>query len=301
MAENKKTLSEEINMKGELVTSTGGGEPIEKGKRMTTEKRDPDQPRDREGHFEYNASIGKPRKYDYHGVGSKGGIAKTPATMEKLGKLPSFIRKGDKITVGGTTWVNKAGDMTRQEFEDILKEWIGDGYALRDAKGTHRLDDAFERAKGRPTRASKEAEESEEGGEGERTGHIDPKKASGSTQKSMREAMRKYGKAARDSKGNLKNMYHSKKKASASVGGSGQPAKKKPTGVENDTADLSADFNSMSREDFAKKYSGKLDAVASWAESKNLGYEADEVKEAVLDMFEAGDVKSMKDVIDLFE
>lgn len=47
---------------GHYMTGTGGGEPIPAGKKMSTEKRDPDQPRSSDGKFTYNSVNGKPLK-----------------------------------------------------------------------------------------------------------------------------------------------------------------------------------------------------------------------------------------------
>lgn len=68
MAANKKQETEkrEMDVKfeglGEYQEATGGGEPIPKGQKMTTQKRVM-QPRDENGQFTYNAANKKPLKY----------------------------------------------------------------------------------------------------------------------------------------------------------------------------------------------------------------------------------------------
>ena len=57
-----KEVQKEKGKFGHYKTGTGGGEPIPAGKKWSTEKRDPDQPRTSDGKFSYNSINGKPLK-----------------------------------------------------------------------------------------------------------------------------------------------------------------------------------------------------------------------------------------------
>jgi hypothetical protein len=95
--------------------STGGGEPIEKGHKWTSEKRVL-QPRDPStGHFEYNSSANFSLKYKSRGKG-------VPLFMR--GWKIDYVKKGDVMTGpnGKRYWVPV--DMTKDEFIDNMKYYI---------------------------------------------------------------------------------------------------------------------------------------------------------------------------------
>lgn len=126
--------------------ATGGGEPIEKGHKRTTEHRVL-QPRDPEtGHFDYNSSANMSRKYDYHaerngshnGKGG-GGVYKTVPYFAR-GVEASFatvgVEKGDVISVNGQKYISTI-DMTADEFRAQLENYLEDKNG-----GTHLGNDA---------------------------------------------------------------------------------------------------------------------------------------------------------------
>lgn len=137
--------------------STGGGQPIEKGHRRTTQERVM-QPRDTDGRFDYNAAAGMSRKYPYHG--ERNGSAQRGWGNKQ--KVPMFARatkvnfamgdNGNEVVREGTVFESDTGvrfrvcaDLSREEFEDTLRDyWL-------DEKGEGHLgnDVVFARVKGR--------------------------------------------------------------------------------------------------------------------------------------------------------
>lgn len=123
--------------KSRQTLATGGGQPIKKGGKWTNEKRVL-QPRDEEGHFDYNSSAGYERKYDYHaerngshnGEGG-GGKYKTLPTyardnfdLEKC--IKKGVRKGDFISMSdGNVKIIANCDLTGEEFQRMLEESMG--------------------------------------------------------------------------------------------------------------------------------------------------------------------------------
>jgi hypothetical protein len=123
--------------KSRQTLATGGGQPIKKGGKWTNEKRVL-QPRDEEGHFDYNSSAGYERKYDYHaerngshnGEGG-GGKYKTLPTyardnfdLEKC--IRKGVRKGDFISMSDSNVKIIANcDLTGEEFQKMLEESMG--------------------------------------------------------------------------------------------------------------------------------------------------------------------------------
>lgn len=123
--------------KSRQTLATGGGQPIKKGGKWTNEKRVL-QPRDEEGHFDYNSSAGYERKYDYHAErnGSHnreggGGKYKTLPTyardnfnLEKY--IRKGVRKGDFISMSDSNVKIIANcDLTGEEFQKMLEESMG--------------------------------------------------------------------------------------------------------------------------------------------------------------------------------
>lgn len=156
--ESKKTLA------------TGGGEPIAKGHKRTTEKRVL-QPRDPEtGQFDYNSSANISRKYEYHAErngshGGKGGGGKyktvpyfargLEATFATVG-----VKKGDVISVNAQKYISTC-DLTADEFRDQLENYLED-----DEGGTHLGNDINWMklgGKNDPNRGTAQAEENREG------------------------------------------------------------------------------------------------------------------------------------------
>lgn len=115
--------------------NTGGGTPIQKGHKRTTEHRVL-QPRDPDtGRFDYNSSANISRKYKYHaehngshkGAGGGGTLKTLPyfargfeATFAKVG-----VKKGDVITVNGQKYISTM-DMTPEEFREQLENYLED-------------------------------------------------------------------------------------------------------------------------------------------------------------------------------
>lgn len=123
--------------RSKTTLSTGGGEPIEKGKKLTTEKRVL-QPRDPEtGEFDYNASADIERKYAYHahrnglhgnardGYTWKEENRNYPANVQKAvaafyQSAPSgLLKKGQIMTINGQRFVASM-DMNADEFKDMV-------------------------------------------------------------------------------------------------------------------------------------------------------------------------------------
>lgn len=117
--------------------STGGGQPIEKGHRRTTQERVM-QPRDTDGRFDYNSAAGLARKYPYHGErngsAEKGWGNKQKVPMFARATKINFIidENGNEAIAKGTVFSTDHGErfevcetITRQEFEGMLQDyWV---------------------------------------------------------------------------------------------------------------------------------------------------------------------------------
>lgn len=95
--------------------STGGGEPIAKGKKMTNEKRVL-QPRDPDtGHFTYNADAQYGLKYKQRAKGA------VPVGARNW-VLNDGIKKGDKVNINDKVWIAIA-DMDKDAVIDYFKKF----------------------------------------------------------------------------------------------------------------------------------------------------------------------------------
>lgn len=131
--------------------STGGGEPIDAGKKWTTEHRVL-QPRDPDtGHFTYNADAQLGLKYKQRAkgaipVGAKGWI------------LNEGIKKGDKVVADDSVWVAIDG-IDKEKLVDYFKKYDeaeGEYYVEEDGKATG-LSSEFIGKRGRKSKGEKEA------------------------------------------------------------------------------------------------------------------------------------------------
>lgn len=140
----KTSAGEQLNSPKQIEDSRktlapGGGQPIGKGKKWTNEKRVL-QPRDEEGHFDYNSSAGYERKYEYHAErnGSHGGAG----GGGKYKTLPTYARdnfdietciqkgmkKGDILSMSDSNVKIIANmDISADEFKAMLEEHLGVG------------------------------------------------------------------------------------------------------------------------------------------------------------------------------
>lgn len=126
--------------------STGGGEPIPKGEKRTTQKRVL-QPRDPDtGEFEFNASALYGRKYPDR---SKEGHDPISA---RGWMLPDGIKKGDKVNIGDKVWIaidDIDADTMREYFKNYDEE-KGEFFS-----GGQKLSDRFIRKQGRESKEEK--------------------------------------------------------------------------------------------------------------------------------------------------
>jgi len=130
--------------------STGGGEPIDPGKKWTTERRVL-QPRDPDtGHFTYNADADYGLKYPQRGKG----VAPIGARGWVLG---NGIKKGDKVNIDGKVWI-AIRDIPLDEVVDYFKhfdETKGEHFSKQgrtDGRATG-LSSNFARKRGRQSKA----------------------------------------------------------------------------------------------------------------------------------------------------
>lgn len=130
---SKALISDEEIEQSRTTLATGGGEPIKKGHKRTTEKRVL-QPRDSEGKFDYNASAGISRKYVYHA--ERNGTHNGQGGGGKFKTLPSAIRnkivayadlgmkRGDVFMVGDKRFI-AAMDMSDDELRSRIDSLSG--------------------------------------------------------------------------------------------------------------------------------------------------------------------------------
>ena len=113
--------------------STGGGQPIPKGKKLTTERRVL-QPRDpSNGRFTYNADAGLGRKAKAHGKQQA-----IPVSVQRIGLGNGVIKKGTRAAVGDKTFI-VAQDLTVAEFTEYMKNYdekYGENY-MRSSEGKY--------------------------------------------------------------------------------------------------------------------------------------------------------------------
>ena len=154
----KEAISNEQEAKGKYSPSelrkhmsTGGGEPIDAGKKWTTERRVL-QPRDPDtGHFTYNADAQLGLKYKQRAkgaipVGAKGWI------------LNNGIKKGDKVVIDDSVWIAIEG-IDKQKLIDYFKKYDeaeGEYYVEEDGKATG-LSSEFVGKRGRKSKEEKKA------------------------------------------------------------------------------------------------------------------------------------------------
>ena len=126
--------------------STGGGEPIPKGKKRTTQKRVL-QPRDPDtGQFEFNSSALYGRKYpdrskpDHAPIAARGWI------------LNEGIKKGDKVNIDGKVWI-AIESIDKQELINYFKKY-NEG-AGEFSSGNQKLSSKFIRKHGRQSKEEK--------------------------------------------------------------------------------------------------------------------------------------------------
>lgn len=122
MAEKKyvKNLQKEKGKFGHYMTGTGGGEPIPAGKKMTSEKRDPDQPRDQSGRFTYNSVNGKPLKDISKSHGHSRGTTIPPTLTGGVGGIHYYSDSTHKhIVEGGQDALEKYTELT---FENAYRK-----------------------------------------------------------------------------------------------------------------------------------------------------------------------------------
>ena len=125
-----KDVQKEKGKFGHYMTGTGGGEPIPAGKKMTSEKRDPDQPRDDQGHFTYNAVNGKPLKDISKSHGHSRGTTIPPTLTGGRGDIHYYSDSThDHIVKGGQEALEKYTSLT---FEDCYRK--GDKLVTFDGK-----------------------------------------------------------------------------------------------------------------------------------------------------------------------
>lgn len=126
--------------------STGGGEPIPKGEKMTTERRVM-QPRDPDtGQFGWNADAGLMRKYLRGWKRGKG----VPLSVRRLNFNGNALEEGDIINIGGRTFkANRR--ISRQELIDHLKTIAAGGEEANSFRGTAERDMAKKYSYGKPT------------------------------------------------------------------------------------------------------------------------------------------------------
>ena len=116
--------------------NTGGGEPIPKGHRRTTEERDEAQPRRGDGTFGYKADAGEERKYADHGQHKTKPLSMTHKDWnDAKAQAEEGIRKGDVYERGGRQYVAIA---------DLSYKQIMSGYtACRGPEGKLLIDEYF--------------------------------------------------------------------------------------------------------------------------------------------------------------
>lgn len=139
MAE-KVYIKEKQGKFGDYSTSTGGGEPIAKGKKWTDEKRDPDQPRTDDGKFTYNSANGKPLKDVSKVHGKSRGTTIPPQLVNGQNGIRYYKGKEDKnghVTrdfEGGRVYDadERAAKATGMAIDEIYKE--GDEIVTFDGK-----------------------------------------------------------------------------------------------------------------------------------------------------------------------
>lgn len=139
MAE-KAYIKEKQSKFGTFATSTGGGEPIAKGKKWTNEKRDPDQPRTSDGKFTYNAVNGKPLKDISKSHNESRGTTIPPTLTGGVNGVRYYKGKEDKnghVTrdfEGGRVYDadERASRATGMSIEEIYKK--GDSIVTFDGK-----------------------------------------------------------------------------------------------------------------------------------------------------------------------
>lgn len=136
--------------------STGGGQPIPKGHKWTTEKR-VEQPRDPvTQQFEYNASADLGLEYKSRGK-------KIPIAARRLGISENVFRHtGNVVLIDGDTWVNVRGDdLTHEQFVDFFKEWHEGDKDFVNKENTS-LTKMFDKKRGRMSKAEKEAQKNKD-------------------------------------------------------------------------------------------------------------------------------------------
>lgn len=165
-----------LKKKAGVTVSTGGGEPIPEGEKMTTQDRDPAQPRTDDGKFGTKASAGMVRKYPDHawrGTYAKGSDmdnAKNEATRKAIWlknhktdvdqakdvrkhyaqKFAQKMKAGTKVAVNEKVFV-VAIDMDVNDFIDMLRTYSDKG------EGSFPGDKAMVLKKGARTDAEKAA------------------------------------------------------------------------------------------------------------------------------------------------
>lgn len=118
-AEDKKTEStgkryDPASLRANMAT--GGGTPIPKGHKRTTEKRVM-QPRDPDtGHFTYNADAELSLKYKSHGKGNA-----DPVALRRM-TLNGDIKKGDVVNWGESTFI-AIEDIDARKIKDFLRHY----------------------------------------------------------------------------------------------------------------------------------------------------------------------------------
>lgn len=168
--------------------STGGGEPIAKGKKMTNEKRVL-QPRDPDtGHFTYNADAQYGLKYKQRAKGA------VPVGARSW-VLNDGIKKGDKVNINDKVWIAIA-DMDKDAVIDYFKKFdeesqeyysfkegeepSGSGFEKNEGKA-ETFSSKFVRKRGMPSKQEKEGI-----AEGKRVvGNVDLSVLGNTTQKEM--------------------------------------------------------------------------------------------------------------------
>lgn len=156
--------------------STGGGEPIEKGHKMTNERRVL-QPRDPDtGQFEFNSSANYGRKYPDR---SKEGHAPIAARGWLLGE---GVKKGQKVNIGDKIWI-AIDDISEKDLVEYFKNF--DEATGEFVNGNKGLSSSFIRKHGRPSKEEREGIES-----GNRfLGEVDLSSLGATSQKEMQQKM----------------------------------------------------------------------------------------------------------------